>query len=94
MTAPLELTAARALRDEALSVVKGDLEIAKLELSPGRVKERAVEEAVEMLDSARAVADENKVVIGVTVAALFGWFFREPLQQLAERVIDKVRSGD
>jgi hypothetical protein len=70
------------------------LEIAKLELSPGRVKERAVEEAVEMLDSARAVADENKVVIGVTVAALLGWFFREPLQQLAERVIDKVRSGD
>lgn len=94
MSAPGSVALARALRDEALAVVKGDLEIAKLELSPGRVKERALDEAVEILDSARAIADENKFVIGATLAALAGWYFREPIRRLADHVIDKVRPGD
>lgn len=88
------LTSARALRDEALAVFKGDLEIAKLEISPGRVKERAMDEAVEIIDSARAIADENKVVIGATFAALIGWYFRESIQEYAGRLFDKVRPGD
>ncbi|MBF9150202.1 hypothetical protein [Novosphingobium jiangmenense] len=94
MSAPAAVASAKALRDDALAVFKGDLEIAKLEVSPGRVKERAMDEAVEMLDSARAIAEENKAVIGATLAALLGWFFREPIRELAERLIDKVRSGD
>ncbi|MGV3511652.1 MAG: hypothetical protein ACO1OX_06570 [Novosphingobium sp.] len=94
MSDPALVTSARVLRDEALAVFKGDLEIAKLEISPGRVKERAFDEAVEMLDGAKAIADENRVVIGATFAALLGWFFREPIRQMADRLIDKVRSGD
>ena len=88
------IASARALRDEALAVFKGDLEIAKLEVSPGRVKERAVGEAVEMIDTAREIASENKAVIGATLAALFAWFLREPLQQAAGWIADRVGIGD
>jgi hypothetical protein len=94
MSDPATIASAKSLRNEALAVFKGDLEMAKLEVSPGRVKERAIGEAVEMLDSARAIADENKAVIGATLAALIGWFLREPIQRMAERLLDKVRPGD
>lgn len=94
MSDPSSIRSARSLRNEALAVFKGDLEIAKREVSPGRVKERAMDEAVEMLDSARAIAEENKAVIGATLAALIGWFLREPIQRMTERLIDKVRPGD
>lgn len=94
MSDPSSIKTSKSLRNEALAVFKGDLELAKHEISPGRVKERAMDEAVEMLSSARAIADENKAVIGATVAALVGWFLREPIQRLAERLIDKVRPGD
>lgn len=89
-----DLSSARALRDEALSVVKGDLEIAKNEASPKRIKERAVGQVVEVFDTARDVAGENKAVIGATAAALAGWFFREPLQRLGRKALNMVRRGD
>lgn len=94
MSDPQSVASARLLRDEALAVFKGDLDIAKLEVSPGRVKERAVEEAVEMMETAREIAGENKAVIGTTLAALLAWFLREPLQRLAAGLIDKIRNGD
>ncbi len=94
MSDPATLKAARALRDDALAVFKGDLDIAKLEASPKRVKERALDEAFEMIDTAREIAGENKAVIGATLAALLAWFLREPLQQLVKRGADLVRPGD
>ncbi|MBB4612654.1 hypothetical protein [Novosphingobium taihuense] len=94
MSDPQTLKAARALRDDALAVFKGDLDMAKLEVSPSRVKERALGEAVEMIDTARAIAGENKAVIGATLTALLAWFLREPLQQLVKRGADLVRPGD
>ena len=94
MSDPQSLAAARALRNEAMAVFRGDLEIVKQETSPGRIKERAVGEAVEMIDTAREIAGENKAVIGATLAALVAWFLREPLQQFAGWASDKVRTGD
>ena len=94
MSDPATLKAARALRDDALAVFKGDLDIAKLEASPKRVKERALDEAFEMIDTAREIAGENKAVIGATLAALLAWFLREPLQQFARRAVKMVRPGD
>lgn len=94
MSDPQSLVAARALRDEALVVFKGSLEIVRLETSPGRMKERAVGEAVEMIDTAREIAGENKAVIGATLAALVAWFLREPLQHFAGWLSAKVRTGD
>ena len=94
MSGSHELSSARALRDEALAVFRSDLEFVKKEVSPGRMKERAVGEAVEMIDTAREIAGENKAVIGATLAALVAWFLREPLQQMAGWLSDKVKSGD
>lgn len=94
MSDPQAIAEARALRDEALAIFRADLELAKTESSPARFKERAVDEAVEMIEQAREIAGENKAVIGATLAALLAWFFRGPLQDLARRVTETVRSGD
>ncbi len=88
------LSGARALRDEALAVVKGDIEIVKKEISPGRMKERALDEAVEMIDTARDIARENKTVIGAVLAALVAWLLRKPLQHLGRSALNTVRRGD
>ena len=88
------IAAARSLRDEALGIVRADLEIAKTESSPARIKERALDEAVEMIDTVREIADENKAVIGAILAALTGWFLRGPLIDLAAKAREAVRSGD
>ncbi|WP_298287013.1 hypothetical protein [Novosphingobium sp.] len=88
------LSSARALRDEALAVFMGDLEIVKMEISPARMKERALDEAVEMIDSARDIAGENKAVIGAVLAALVAWLFRKPLQRLGNSALNMVRRGD
>jgi hypothetical protein len=85
---------ARMLRDEALAIVKADLELAKTESSPARIKERAVGEAVELVEAARDIANENKAVIGATVAALAVWFLRGPLLGLADKLRNAVRPGD
>ena len=94
MSDPRTIAAARALRDEALGIVRADLDLAKAESSPARIKERAIDEAAQMIDTARDVANENKAVIGAIVAALTGWFLRGPLIDLATKARDAVRSGD
>lgn len=94
MSDPRTIAAARALRDEALGIVKADLDLAKTESSPARIKQRAIDEAVTMIDTARDVASENKPVIAAVVTALVGWFFRRPLIDLATRARDTARSGD
>lgn len=85
---------ARLLRDEALAIFKGDLDLARIEVSPRRLKERAVGEASEMIDTARDVAAENKAILGATLAALAAWFLRHPIQELVESALDWLRSGD
>lgn len=94
MSDPQTIAAARALRDEALAIVLADLELAKAESSPARIKERAIDEAVVMIDTVRDVANDNKTIIAAVVAALTGWFFRGPLIDLAKGARDAVRSGD
>ncbi|WP_054109566.1 hypothetical protein [Novosphingobium sp. AAP83] len=94
MSDPQTIAAARALRDEALAIVRADLELAKAESSPARIKERAIDEAVEMIDTVRDVANENKAIIGAILAALIGWFLRGPLIDLATKARDAIRSGD
>ena len=53
-----------------------------------------MDEAVEMIDTVRDVASENKGVIGAVIAVLVGWFLREPLIDLAAKARDAVLSGD
>lgn len=94
MSNPRSIAQARALRDEALEVFRADLDLAKTESSPSRIKERAVDEAVELVDAARDIAKDNMAVIGATSAALVAWFFRDQLLALAEKLRDAVTSGD
>lgn len=88
------IATARALRDEALAIFRADLQLAKTESSPARIKERAVDEAVEMIDTVRDVAIENKAVVGAILAMLTGWLFRGQLIDLGTRLRDAVRPGD
>ncbi|CAM4322709.1 DUF3618 domain-containing protein [Novosphingobium lubricantis] len=88
MSSAQAIAEAKALRDEALAIVRADIELARSESSPSRMRERAVGEAVEMLDTVRDVAGENKAVIGVVLAALFAWFFRGSLLNLVRRTRD------
>lgn len=88
MSSAQAIAEAKALRDEALAIVRADIELARSESSPSRMRERAVGEAVEMLDTVRDFAGENKAVIGVVLAALFAWFFRGSLLNLVRRTRD------
>ena len=87
---PDDIAASRALRDEARAVVATHLDEVRTELSPQaigqRIKHKASAEAIEVLDETRAVAAENKLVIGATVAALVGWLARKPLIGLVRRI--------
>ncbi|CAH0496968.1 hypothetical protein [Novosphingobium sp. CECT 9465] len=94
MSEALTIATARALRDEALAIFRADLQLAKTESSPARIKERAVDEAVEMIDTVRDVAIENKAVVGAILAMLTGWLFRGQLIDLGTRMRDTVRPGD
>jgi hypothetical protein len=91
MTGPERLQRAKLLRDEALAVFKGDVELARIEVSPRRIKERAVGEASEIFDTARDVATDNKAILGATVAALLAWLFRQPIQDLVDKALDRIR---
>ncbi|MFY8195425.1 hypothetical protein [Novosphingobium sp. B1] len=91
MTDQDRLRSAKALRDEALAVFKGDVELARIEVSPRRIKERAVGEASEIIDTARDVATDNKAILGATVAALLAWLFRQPIQDLVDKALDRIR---
>jgi hypothetical protein len=91
MTGPERLQRAKLLRDEALAVFKGDVELARIEVSPRRIKERAVGEASEIIDTARDVANDNKAILGATVAALLAWLFRQPIQDLVDKALDRIR---
>ncbi|MDF8331689.1 hypothetical protein [Novosphingobium cyanobacteriorum] len=82
------LIEARALRTEAWALVKQDMARLKggLEAKPigQRIKDRATEQAFDVVDEAVAVASDNKAVIGITVAALVGWLFRGPLWNVVQ----------
>jgi hypothetical protein len=81
------LQQARALRNDAWALVHEDLAQLRDGLASKpiaeRIKERAVDQLVDVVDTARDVAEDNKAVIAVTIAALMGWMFRRPLTTLA-----------
>ena len=65
---PEDIAASRALRDEARAIVTAHIGEVRADLSPQtigqRIKHKASEQAVEMIDETRAVASDNKLVIG------------------------------
>lgn len=93
MSDPQTIADARRLRDEALGIVLSDVQLVKLEASPARMKQRALDEAGTMLGNARDVAAESKGVIAATVLALGGWFLREPLLRMVGRLANRFTGG-
>ena len=87
---PEDIAASRALRNEARSIVTAHLGVMRADLSAQtigqQIKRKASQEAAHVLDEARAVAADNKFVIGATIAALLGWFARKPIIKLLIRV--------
>ncbi len=87
---PEDIAASRALRDKARALVAAHLDEVRTDLSPQtigqRIKHKASQEAIEVLDETRAVAAENKLVIGATATAIVGWFARKPLIGLVRRI--------
>jgi hypothetical protein len=87
---PKDIAAARALRDEARAIASSNFGEVRADLSPQairqKIKHKASNEALNALDETRAVAADNKLVIGATMAALLGWFARRPLVRAVKRL--------
>lgn len=83
------LSEARAQRDSARKLVRDDIARLKGDLAeqpiPERVAETAKQEAAELATTTLEVANENRLVIAGTLAALVAWFARRPLIRLANR---------
>ncbi len=73
-------------RDAARAKLRGNLDTIRAELAarsiPARIGDRAAETAMDTLETAKDVARDNKVVVGVTIAALLGWLLRGPISGL------------
>lgn len=73
----------RALRDEAWTVVRDDLDALQGDLTAHgigqRIKDRAAEEAQQAWDQARDIASEHKGVVAGTFLALVAWLLRGPI---------------
>lgn len=94
MTTASEYKELRELRGRAWTQMRSDLDAFRdaLEARPigQRIKDKATGEVVEMIDTARDVASENRTVIGLTFAALLGWFLRRPISDLAQDIAEAV----
>lgn len=94
MTEAARLAELRELRTEAWALFRKDVDDLRegLEARPigQRIKDAATGEVVDAMETARDVAAENKAVIGLTVAALAGWFLRRPIAGLAQNVGDAI----
>ncbi|WP_428333670.1 hypothetical protein [Novosphingobium sp.] len=90
MTTAAQVLAARHLRDVARSTVKTDVSIVRLALAErsllARVRDRVVLSVTQTAEEGVALADENRVIVGLTLAAAVGWVFRRPLGTLAGRM--------
>lgn len=84
------LAEAQALRDDALALVRTDLARLNDALAERpmtrRLRDQAVDRAVDAIDQARAVAIDNKPALAATGLALVGWTFRHQLGAMVQRL--------
>jgi hypothetical protein len=83
MSDEADLADALQRRTEAWARVNGDIAALRAGLAERpiakRLKDHAADVAIDAVDGAKAVAMENRLVIGGVVAALAGWFLRGPI---------------
>ena len=88
MTATLErrLREDRAMRDQALALVKADIAHLKADYSEKGVGERAKERllggATDIYEEAAEVASDNRGIAAAVIAALLVWIARNPILNL------------
>lgn len=75
--------AARSAVDAGVNQVKSDLAARSV---PGRIADKARDDAFDLADQAIDVARESKGIIAGTLAALALWAFRAPLAALARNL--------
>ncbi|GAB7555711.1 hypothetical protein NRB_52320 [Novosphingobium sp. 11B] len=85
----------RAARDAAKAKFDGHYQAFKADMDErgisGRIADEALDQAKLMFDEAVAVVEEHPAAIGGTLAALVLWFLRNPIIDLAQRLLDSVR---
>lgn len=90
-----QVLADRAARDLAKAKFDGHYNALKADLAErglgGRIVDETAERARLMFDEAVAVAEDHPAAIGGTLVALVLWFLRNPIIDLAQRLIDGVR---
>jgi hypothetical protein len=83
MTDEIGLIEARRLRDAARAIVRTDFATLSHQLAERpltvRLRERVAEGVTGAVERTIALADENRVVVGLTVATALGWLFRNRL---------------
>ena len=88
MTADLhiQLIEDRAMRDASKGLVKADIANVKADMKGrsigSRLSHRASDGAAEVFEEASAVAQDNKGVLAVLIAAISLWFARNPILSL------------
>jgi hypothetical protein len=89
-TGETQVIEARRLRDAARGIVYTDLATLRHGLADrpltSRVRERVIAGVVDTFEDGVALADENRLVLGLTLAALAGWLFRNRLGGLGQTV--------
>jgi hypothetical protein len=83
------LAEAQRLRSEAWARVNGDVAALRGGLTERpitqRLKDHAADRAVGAVDTAKAVAKDNPLVIAAAAAALIAWSLRGPLGRFAQK---------
>jgi hypothetical protein len=86
MTSPARLIEARRLRDAARAIVRTDVATLRLDLAERplttRVRDQVVLAATQTAQDGVALAKDNPLIVGLTIAAVIGWLLRNPLSAL------------
>jgi hypothetical protein len=83
MSDEVDLADALERRTEAWARVNGDISAMRSGLTERpigqRLKDHVADRMIDTVDTAKAVARDNPLVIGGVIAALAGWFLRGPI---------------
>jgi hypothetical protein len=91
MTSLIDLRRDKALRDAALGLFKADMAQVRQDISDrgvgARLADRMGEGAVDMMDDALELAENNRGKLGAAVVGLILWFARGPIMDRLSAVL-------
>lgn len=88
MTPAAHLIEARRLRNAARAIVRTDVATLRLDLAERplttRVRDQVVSAATQTAQDGVALAKDNPLIVGLTIAAVIAWLFRNRLSALLQ----------